>query len=111
MIKFTAALTFAALIAAMLPASAADSMHGSMKAPACAASDPAVMVDTKNKTYTMAPQQGKMSQAHGGTMMNKDDSMMHKSDSMSSGHMSMMCKSKADAMGAEMKKDSMKGKM
>ena len=69
MIKFTAAITFAALVAAILPASAADSMHGSMKAPACAAGDPAVMVDTKNKTYTMAGDQGKMSQAHGGTMM------------------------------------------
>jgi hypothetical protein len=108
MSKLTAALTFAALIAASLPASAMDSMQGSMKAPACAAGDPAVMVDTKNKTYTMAAEHGKMAQAHGDAMMHKDDSMKSKSDSMASDHMSMMCKSKADAMGAEMKKDSMK---
>ena len=115
MIKLPAALTFVALIAANVPAYAMDSMHGSMKAPTCAAGDPAVMVDTKNKTYVMAEEHGKMSQTHGGTMMHDNtmhgDNTMHKTDSMASGHMSMMCKSKADAMGAEMKKEAMKGNM
>ena len=52
----------------------------------------------------------KMSQGHRGSMKAEDDSMMiNKPGSMASGHTSMRCRSKADTMSAEMKKDSMKG--
>lgn len=76
-------------------------MPGSMMKPQCSSGDPVVMVNTKNKTYWMA---------------DKSHMMMHQSGTMPKAmmmkrNMSMMCKSKADAMGAHMMKSSTKGSM
>ncbi len=77
---------------------AMDSMHGSMMTmPKCAAGDQVVDVNMKTKMYMM---HDKM---HMGMGMKKNrmrnDMMMH--------NMKMMCKSKADSMGAKMMKGSM----
>lgn len=82
-------------------------MHGSMMRhsmmmPRCSSGDPVVMVNSQAKTYSMADK-SHMMMMHKGGMMNKN--MMMKN------HMSMMCKSKADAMGLHMMKSSMKGSM
>ncbi len=98
--RFTAPLTFAALLAASgLPVLAIDSMHGSAMMPKCAAGDPVVMVNMKTKKYMMADKtHTKMSVAHESGMMDKN---------MMKPHTAMMCKSKADAMGAHMMKGTM----
>ena len=75
--------------------SAQSMMHGSMMMPHCASGDPVVMVNMKDKMFSMADKSHMMH----GTM---DKSMMMKN------HMSMMCKSKAVAMGGHMM---MKGSM
>ncbi len=82
-------------------------MHGSMMRhsmmmPRCSSGDPVVMVNSQAKTYSMSDK-SHMMMMHKSGMMNKN--MMMKN------HMSMMCKSKADAMGAHMMKSSMKGSM
>ena len=59
------------------------------------------MVNTKDKTYSMADKSHMMMHGSGAT----DKNMMMKN------HMSMMCKSKAAAMGAHMMKGSMNGSM
>ncbi len=103
----TLSLTTALVMGAASSALAQSAMHGSMMhgsmmhMPQCASGDPVVMVDSKDKTYSMADKSHLMMH-NSGTM---DKSMMMKS------HMSMMCKSKADAMGAHMMKGSMKGSM
>jgi len=111
-IIITLSLTAALIVAASSSTFAADQMHGSMMhgsmmhgsmmMPHCSSGDPAVMVNTKNHTYTMADK-SHMKMMHNNGMMNKNTMMMH--------HMSMMCKSKADAMGAHMMSGSMHGKM
>jgi len=95
-------LITALIMGASSSAFAMNQMHGSMMMPHCASGDPAVMVNTKGKTYTMADK-SHMMMMHKSGMMNKNTMMMH--------HMSMMCKSKADAMGAHMMSSSMHGHM
>ncbi len=82
-------------------------MPGSMMKPQCSSGDPVVMVNAKNKTYWMADK------SH---MMMRQSDTMHQSGTMPKAmmmkrNMSMMCKSKADAMGAHMMKGSTKGSM
>jgi len=95
-------LITALIMGASSSAFAMNQMHGSMMMPHCSSGNPAVMVNTKDKTYTMADK-SHMKMMHNSGMMNKNTMMMH--------HMSMMCKSKADAMGAHMMSSSMKGSM
>jgi len=75
------------LLASVAPVSAMDNMKGTAMKPKCAAGDPVVMADPKAKMYHM------MSDKKSHTMM------------MKTGHKVMLvCKSKAEAMGAMMMK-------
>jgi hypothetical protein len=69
--------------------------QGMMMMPTCAAGDPVVGVNTKTKMY-MSKGQMKM---HMMGMSTSQKMMMMKKN-----HIKMMCKSKADAMGAMMMK-------
>ncbi len=109
-LSLTAALIMGAASSAFAQtAMSGSSMHHSMMMPHCSSGNPVVMVNTKDKTYSMADKSHM-------AMMHKSGMMMHKSgmtdkEMMMKNHMSMMCKSKADAMGAHMMKSSMKGSM
>jgi hypothetical protein len=83
----------AVLTAACRPTFAADSMHGSMMMPTCAAGDPVVGVNMKTKMYMSHDQ---MKTKMMGMSMEQQHAMMK------SHHVMMMCKSKADAMGGHM---------
>jgi hypothetical protein len=94
--KIMSAATLAcAILAASNVPSFADAMHGSMMSsmPTCKAGDPVVGVNTQTKTY-MSQDQMKAKTA-GMTATQKHTMMMQN-------HIAMMCKSKADAMGAKM---------
>jgi hypothetical protein len=98
-VKGFIALFFAsALVLATQPVFAADSMHGSMMKPTCAAGDSVVGVNTSTKMY-MTHDQMKAKMA--GMSHDQVHAMMMKH------HVKMMCRSQADAMGATM----MSGKM
>ncbi len=90
--------SFAVLVVAGTSGFAMDNMSGAMMTmPKCSAGDPMVAVNMKTKMYTMHDRM------HMG--MKKSMSGMHKGMMMH--NMKMMCKSKADAMGAKMMKGSM----
>jgi len=78
---------------------------GAMMMPKCSAGDPAVTVNMKNKMYMMGDKMHTGMSDSMGTHMGAKSNMMHKDKMMS--NMRMMCKSKADAMGAHMVKGSM----
>jgi len=102
--RILAALIFTVLVVGNVQSAfAMDSMHGSMAMPKCAAGDPVVMMNTQTKAYTMADKEHM-------AMMHMDSGMMDK-NTMTQKHMTMMCKSKAAAMGGQMMKGSMKGTM
>ena len=82
------------LLFTTVPTFAADSMHAAMMMkPSCATGDPVVGVDSKSKTY-MSHDQMKTKMA--GTSDSQMQAMMMKQ------HVTMMCRSKAMAMGAKM---------
>ncbi len=94
--KLAAGLFLAGIFAVSLQAAPADTMMSHpMMMPTCAAGDPVVGVNTMSKMY--------MTQAQ---MKAKMDGMTpaQKSAMMTKNHVKMMCKSKADAMGAKMMK-------
>jgi hypothetical protein len=95
---FAAVLAAMSLAFAALPASATDSMSKSMMMPTCASGDPVVGVNTNTKMY-LTHDQMKMKSA-GMTAMQKQ-AMMEKN------HVKLMCKSKAEAMGAKPMKSAM----
>ncbi|MDQ2866411.1 MAG: hypothetical protein M3R51_09315 [Candidatus Eremiobacteraeota bacterium] len=95
MTKFIAAIFAGSLLFASSPAFAMDSMHNSMMMmmPKCATGDPIVGVNMRTKMY-MTHEQMKMKMA--GMSDAKVKQMMMQN------HMKIMCKSKADMMGAKM---------
>jgi hypothetical protein len=97
---FAATLLFAAgaFVATAQPTFAADSMQSSMTMPKCASSDSIVGVNMTTKMY-MTQAQMKMK------MAGMSQSQMHAT--MTKNNIKMMCKSKADAMGAKMMKPPM----
>ncbi|GAC1571931.1 MAG: hypothetical protein NVS3B7_02340 [Candidatus Elarobacter sp.] len=85
--KTLGVLVSAILLASVAPASAMDNMKGMAMKPKCASGDPVVMADPKAKTYHMLSDK-------------KSHAMM-----MKTGHkVTLVCKSKAEAMGAAMMK-------
>lgn len=75
----------------------AESMSSTAMMPSCPASDPAVGVNMTTKMYMTAAQ---MKAKSAGMTMAQKQAMMKKNN------VKMMCKSKADAMGAKMMKPS-----
>ncbi len=101
--KRISAIIYAAVLVALtgqagFAMNSMSSMHGSMMMPKCASGDTVVGVNMNSKMYmTHAQMEKKMS----GMSKDKMHMMMMKN------HMQVMCKSKADAMGAKMMKPPM----
>ncbi len=93
MFKLLATVCAGLLVLTAQSTFAMDSMHGSMMMPKCAPNDPAVGVNMQTKMY-MSHDQIKMKMA--GMSHAKMNQMMMQN------HMKMMCKSRADMMGAKM---------
>ncbi|MBV9103058.1 MAG: hypothetical protein JO060_05665 [Candidatus Eremiobacteraeota bacterium] len=94
--NLTLAPLFAFALALGTPAYGMDSMSSMM--PSCPPSDPVVGVNMMTKTYMTHDQ---MKAKSSGMTMAQKEAMMKKN------HVKLMCKSKADAMGAKMMKSSM----
>jgi len=93
-----AAMTVGFLALGTLQAPAMDSMSKSMMMPSCPSNDPVVGVNMNTKMY-MTHDQMKMKAA--GMTVAQKQAMMEKN------HVKLMCKSKADAMGAKPMKSAM----
>ncbi len=77
---------------------AMDSMHGSMMMPKCAVGDPVVGVNMMSKMYMTHAQMKAQ-------MTGMSDAKIHQM--MIDHHVKLMCKSKAEMMGAKMMKPAM----